>query len=349
MTLSKSRHVTQSIYAVAKPEGVGATVRRSFPILGFRQHDPFLALDDAATGAKGGFPDHPHRGFETVTYLFKGRMQHEDFSGHKGIIGPGDLQWMTAGRGIVHCEMPLAADEESGNSSKDVDESKDGQDDAVVTHGLQLWVNLSKKDKICPPAYQDLKDHVIPRVSPCAGVEVKVIAGESHGIESKIYTRTPTMYLDFKMDKYASVDQTIPKEYAAFVYMVSGKAYFGENNSEDNNSNNGSNVDSNKNRNITINNRIHEPFEGTEHHSLILSQDDATDILHVETQDAPAHFVLLAGLPTGEPSVRNDLFVMNSKEEVEQAVDDYRNAKNGFENAKTWRSSIGPKGYRLKF
>lgn len=341
-----SRHVTQSIYAVAKPEGVGATVRRSFPVLGFRLHDPFLALDDFAVGPKGGFPDHPHRGFETVTYLFKGRMQHEDFSGHKGTIGPGDLQWMTAGRGIVHCEMPLAPDL---TAIQPVDETEYGQDEAVMTHGLQLWVNLSKKDKMSFPAYQDLKDQAIPRVKPTEGVEIKVIAGTSHEVESKIYTRTPTMYLDFRMDRNKRVDQVIPKEYAGFVYMVSGKAYFGERKKGGSGEEEEPST-SKTNSNIKTNNRIHEPFEGTEHHSLILSNGgDGSETLHIETKDEPAHFILFAGLPTREPSIRSNLFVMNSKEEVQQALEDYRGGQNGFENAKTWHSTIAPKGYQLKF
>ncbi|KAG0085423.1 hypothetical protein BGZ92_009017 [Podila epicladia] len=318
------RHITQSLYATAKPEGVGATVRRSFPVLGFRLHDPFLALDD-----------------------FAGRMQHEDFSGHKGTIGPGDLQWMTAGRGIVHCEMPLAPDQ---SVKQPVDEAEYGQDEAVMTHGLQLWVNLSKKDKMCAPAYQDLKDQAIPRVRPTAGVEIKVIAGASHEMESKIYTRTPTMYLDFRMDKNTSVDQAIPKEYAGFVYMVSGKAYFGDKKTKGESGEEKETSTSKMNSNIKTNHKIHEPFEGTEHHSLILSQGgDGSETLHIETQGEPAHFVLFAGLPTGEPSIRSDLFVMNSKEEVQQALEDYRSGKNGFENAKRWHSNIAPKGYRLKF
>ncbi|KAG0363515.1 hypothetical protein BG005_011460 [Podila minutissima] len=243
-------------------------------------------------------------------------MQHEDFSGHKGTIGPGDLQWMTAGRGIVHCEMPLAPDQ---SVKQPVDEAEYGQDEAVMAHGLQLWVNLSKKDKMCAPAYQDLRDQAIPRVRPTAGVEIKVIAGASHEVESKIYTRTPTMYLDFRMDRNTSVDQAIPKEYAGFVYMVSGKAYFGD-------------------KKKTKDGSGEEKGGG-----------EGSETLHIETKGEPAHFVLFAGLPTGEPSIRSDLFVMNSKEEIQQALEDYRGGKNGFENAKTWHSNIVPKGYLLKF
>ncbi|KAG0025031.1 hypothetical protein BGZ81_007467 [Podila clonocystis] len=262
-------------------------------------------------------------------------MQHEDFSGHKGTIGPGDLQWMTAGRGIVHCEMPHAPDQ---SVKPPVDESEYGQDEAVMTHGLQLWVNLSRKDKMCAPAYQDLKDQAIPRVRPSAGVEIKVIAGASHEVEN------------FRMDRDTSVDQAIPKEYAGLVYMVSGKAYFGDKTKTNGGSGEEREVSTSKtNSNIKTNHRTHEPFEGTEHHSLILSQGgEDSETLHIETKGEPAHFVLFAGLPTGEPSIRSDLFVMNSKEEVQQALEDYHDGKNGFESAKKWHSNIAPKGYRLK-
>ncbi|KFH70053.1 hypothetical protein MVEG_04856, partial [Podila verticillata NRRL 6337] len=130
--------------------------------------------------------------------------------------------------------------------------------------------------------------------------------------------------------------------------MVSGKAYFGE--KKRGGSGKEEPSTSKTNSNIKTNNRIHEPFEGTEHHSLILSNGgDGSETLHIETKDEPAHFILFAGLPTGEPSIRSDLFVMNSKEEVQQALEDYRGGQNGFENAKTWHSTIAPKGYRLKF
>ncbi|KAI7823299.1 RmlC-like cupin domain-containing protein [Gamsiella multidivaricata] len=301
------RHILKSIYAAERPEGMGAIVRRSLGTREIRHHDPFLLLDEFWVNSKGGFPDHPHRGFETVTYMLSGQMQHEDFSEHKGTIGPGDLQWMTAGRGIVHCEMPV----------KDTDETENPQGtDKATAHGLQLWVNLSHKDKSCDPQYQDLRDHHIPRANPGNGVEAKVIAGEAHGVKSKVYTRTPTMYLDYKLKENRSVEVAVPKGYAGFIYMLSGKAYFGD---------------------------------GLPHHALILSQDDKSDTLQIQTKDEDAHFVVLAGQPLKEPVVQDRLFVLNSMQEVQQTVEDFRQFKNGFENAKEWRSAIGPKGYRLKF
>ncbi|KAA3452898.1 pirin-like protein isoform X1 [Gossypium australe] len=140
-----------------------------------RYFDPFLVLDEFSVTAPAGFPDHPHRGFETVTYMIQGSVTHEDFEGHKGTIGAGDLQWMTAGRGIVHSEMP----------------SPHG-----TQKGLQLWVNLSFKYKMMEPKYQEISSKSIAETTK-DGIKVRVIAGEALGTKSPIYTRTPTMYLDF--------------------------------------------------------------------------------------------------------------------------------------------------------
>ncbi|KAG0357991.1 hypothetical protein BGZ54_000093 [Gamsiella multidivaricata] len=336
------RHILKSIYAAERPEGMGAIVRRSLGTREIRHHDPFLLLDEFWVNSKGGFPDHPHRGFETVTYMLSGQMQHEDFSEHKGTIGPGDLQWMTAGRGIVHCEMPV----------KDTDETENPQGtDKATAHGLQLWVNLSHKDKSCDPQYQDLRDHHIPRANPGNGVEAKVIAGEAHGVKSKVYTRTPTMYLDYKLKENRSVEVAVPKGYAGFIYMLSGKAYFGDGTlsaTRAEHAKNREQVDDTKDH-VKVNEDFSEPFEGLPHHALILSQDDKSDTLQIQTKDEDAHFVVLAGQPLKEPVVQDRLFVLNSMQEVQQTVEDFRQFKNGFENAKEWRSAIGPKGYRLKF
>ncbi|KAF9121547.1 hypothetical protein BG015_005792, partial [Linnemannia schmuckeri] len=365
---TKSRHILKSIYAAEREEGMGATVRRSLGTIQQHHDDPFLLLDEFWVGSRGGFPDHPHRGFETVTYLFRGQMQHEDFAGHKGTIGPGDLQWMTAGRGVVHCEMPVAAvvatqgksnnqtgtgvAEAGASMGKDSSSPRPSQD-PEATHGLQLWVNLSQKDKRCDPAYQDLRDDQIPRARPQDGVEVKVIAGETHGIKSKVYTRTPTMYLDYRMKKHQTAEQDVPKDYSGFVYMLSGKAYFGGDKEGVNTTNNKEEaeekaVDLSRNHAV-VNTTPDQPFKGQPHQALILSRDDGTDHLRIETTDQEAHFVILLGKPLKEPIVMDRLFIMNTKEETQQALQDFRESKNGFERAKEWRSTIAPKGYRLKF
>ncbi|KAH7039227.1 RmlC-like cupin domain-containing protein [Linnemannia elongata] len=285
-----SRSITKSVLSKEQSEGVGARVRRSIGRPELRNHDPFLMLDEFSVDKNGGFPDHPHRGFETVTYMLEGQFQHEDFAGHKGTIGPGDLQWMTAGRGIVHSEMPVKSQ--------------------TRAHGLQLWINLPKEHKMCEPQYQELLDGQIPRATPQDGVVVKIIAGESHGVKSQVYTRTPTMYLDFKMDKNRTVTQTIPSTYTGFLYMLKGTAFIGD-----------------------------KEFEGKAHHTLTLSEDGATTV-KIQTKDEDAHFVFIAGEPLKEPIVQHGPFVMNSSEEIYDTFVDYQNNKNGFERARNWRSTI---------
>ncbi|KAF9947895.1 hypothetical protein BGZ72_010167 [Mortierella alpina] len=343
-SVAAGRHIVKSIYAAERPEGMGAVVRRSLGTLQMRHHDPFLLLDEFWVGPNGGFPDHPHRGFETVTYLLSGHIQHEDFAGHKGKIGPGDLQWMTAGRGIVHCEMPVKEADDSAGSDT-------GAKDTLTTHGLQLWVNLSHKDKSCDPQYQDRRDHQIPRAHPKEGVEVKVIAGEAHGVKSEVHTRTPAIYLDYKMKKHQTIEQRLPKDYAGLVYMLSGKAHFGDGvASTEPSARPKEALDETRNR-AKANEDLSRPFEGRAHEALVLSQgeDADEDIIRIQTTDEEAHFVVLAGQPIREPIVQDRLFVMNSKDEVKQTLEDFRQFKNGFEKAKEWRSNIAPKGYRLKF
>ncbi|KAK3611399.1 hypothetical protein CHS0354_034841 [Potamilus streckersoni] len=283
-----SRRVLQSIMSREQSEGVGARVRRSIGGTTLRNFDPFLMLDEFRVKAPAGFPDHPHRGFETVTYMLSGSFLHEDFCGHRGVINPGDLQWMTAGRGIVHCEMPNGPEE---------------------GHGLQLWINLSKKDKMVQPAYQELLDKDIPK-STKDGVTVNVIAGESFGIKSPVYTRTPTMYLDFTMQPGSKMAQAIPTGWNAFTYILSGKALFGPSGNQ---------------------------TEGVPHHTLTFTKEEGS--LAVENKESEAcRFVLIGGQPLNEPIVQYGPFVMNTNEEIHQAMMDYQSHKNGFENAGKWES-----------
>ncbi|XP_058237584.1 pirin isoform X2 [Hemibagrus wyckioides] len=185
--MTKPRKVSKMVLSVEQSEGVGARVRRSIGRKELRNLDPFLMLDEFCVRKPAGFPDHPHRGFETVTYVLSGASAHEDFCGHTGKLEPGDLQWMTAGRGVVHAEMPVS-------------------DEPI--QGLQLWVNLRKADKMVEPQYQELKSKQIPKPSK-DGVTVSVISGEALGVKSKIYTRTPTIYLDFRLSEGAKHVQPI--------------------------------------------------------------------------------------------------------------------------------------------
>ncbi|XP_045554254.1 pirin isoform X2 [Salmo salar] len=182
------RRVVKTVLSVEQVEGVGAHVRRSVGRKELINLDPFLMLDEFKVKKPSGFPDHPHRGFETVTYILKGVSAHEDFCCHSGLLKPGDLQWMTAGRGVVHAEMPVSEE---------------------PVQGLQLWVNLRREDKMVEPLYQELKDSQVPKPSR-EGVTVAVISGQALGVQSKIFTRTPTLYLDFKLDGGSKHVQPVP-------------------------------------------------------------------------------------------------------------------------------------------
>jgi len=200
------------VLSVEQSEGAGARVRRSIGRPELPNFDPFLLLDEfSGSGDEFGFPDHPHRGFETVTYVLEGRSNHEDFAGHKGSIGPGDLQWMTAGRGIVHAEMP---------------DLKPGE----RLHGLQLWVNLAAVNKMIPPRYQELPASKVPRAT-VDGVTAIVMAGEALGLSSPVQTLTPVYYIHFLMDPGKRLEQRLPPGMNAFIYVLEGSIEVGEQNS----------------------------------------------------------------------------------------------------------------------
>eukprot|EP00301_Raphidiophrys_heterophryoidea_P026984 c9423_g1_i4.p1 GENE.c9423_g1_i4~~c9423_g1_i4.p1 ORF type:complete len:230 (+),score=65.02 c9423_g1_i4:465-1154(+) len=223
-----------------------------------------------------------------VSYMLpdsQGTVTHEDFAGHKGVLRGGDLQWMTAGRGIVHCEMP---------SEKEV-------------HGLQLWVNLSSKDKMCEPAYQELPAEKVPQVT-VEGVTCRVIAGQALGITSPIYTRTPVSYLHFTMQPNSKLQQKIPSDWNAFVYILSGTATFGTNDKQ-----------------------------GAAHTTMTFPAQQTAQGITVTASQSGVDFVMLSGQPLREPVVQHGPFVMNTQKEIEQTFDDYHEGKNGFERAHTWR------------
>ncbi|KAG1713543.1 hypothetical protein DVH05_001330 [Phytophthora capsici] len=200
-----SRRVAFKFLAREQPEGVGATVRRSVGSRKLPNFDPFLVLDEATVGLPAGFPDHPHRGFETVTYMLptsKGHTLHEDFLGNKGELRPGDLQWMTAGKGIVHSEMPASEEK---------------------AHGLQLWINLPKEKKTMEPRYQEISRDTVPHVwDEAKKVEAIVFAGEVFGQKGPIETEAPVTYIHFLMKKGAELDYKIPIGHNAFVYTLTG-------------------------------------------------------------------------------------------------------------------------------
>ena len=188
-------------------EGVGAKTKRVIGANAIKQRemDPFLMLDYFSVKLPAGFPDHPHRGFEVVTYMIKGKMYHEDFKGHKGALSPGDVQWMTAGKGIMHAEIPASKTEPA--------------------IGFQLWINLKKEDKKIEPAYQELKKEEIPCVDKWddEGIIARVIAGESFDVKGPIYTRTPAEYIDFEVKKGSIYRHTVPAKWNILVFAFEGK------------------------------------------------------------------------------------------------------------------------------
>ena len=214
---TKQRGVAGVVNSIETLEGGGFLVRRPFPQASFSEFDPFLLLDemgpmDVGPGEAKGAPDHPHRGFETVTYLLSGEMEHKDSRGHAGRLTPGDVQWMTAGAGVVHSEMPSA----------------EFQRDGGRMHGFQLWVNLPQREKMTKPRYQEIPRSRIPQATSVEGlVTVRVIAGEAMGQQAVIETNTPIIYLHYTIQPGGLVEQRVPADYNAFAYLVDGAGYFG--------------------------------------------------------------------------------------------------------------------------
>jgi redox-sensitive bicupin YhaK (pirin superfamily) len=212
-----SRTVSRIITSVQTLEGEGFLVNRPFPSSVLEDFDPFLLLDELGPVALGpgeakGAPDHPHRGFETVTYILEGRLQHKDSQGRAGLLGPGDVQWMTAGAGVVHSEMPEAEFARTGGRM----------------HGFQLWVNLPQRDKMMRPRYQEILSAQIPTATSADGaVTVKIIAGEALGVRAVIDTRTPITFLHFTLQPGGTVVQPIARDYQAFAYVAGGSGRFG--------------------------------------------------------------------------------------------------------------------------
>jgi hypothetical protein len=199
-------------------EGEGFAVRRPFPVRGLEQIDPFLLLDEMGPmelgpGEAKGAPDHPHRGFETVTYLIAGSFEHRDSAGHAGRLSAGDVQWMTAGDGVVHSEMPSAELRRAGGR----------------LHGFQLWVNLPRRDKRMKPRYQEIPAAEIPVAESADGkVRVRVLAGESLGARAVIDTRTPIMYLHVTVQPGGALVQPLPAGMRAFAWVFGGAGRFDE-------------------------------------------------------------------------------------------------------------------------
>jgi quercetin 2,3-dioxygenase len=217
MTSNAIREAARVVTAHRQREGAGFIVRRPFPTQGLDLVDPFLLLDemgpvDYAPGEAVGAPDHPHRGFETITYMLEGQFEHEDSAGHKGVLRPGDVQWMTAGAGIVHSEMP----------------SREIRDQGGRVHGFQIWVNLPAKLKMTRPRYQEVSGSKIPQAASADGrARVRIVAGEALGAHAVIDTYIPIVYQDWTLDAGADVTVVLPREQQALAYAFQGSVLVG--------------------------------------------------------------------------------------------------------------------------
>ena len=293
------RLIRTTLLAREQAEGVGAVVRRSIGTPKLRHLTPFLMLDHFSVSPGAGFPDHPHRGQETITYLLSGGVDHEDFAGNKGTIGPGDLQFMTAGRGIMHAEMP--------------------RQDMGVNVGMQLWVDLPEKLKSVEPRYRDLRADEIPKVQVDDGkVEVKVISGQSHGVDSvRDLAYTPVWIFDITIKPGGSITQQLPNNWNVFAYTLSGLVSFS-------------------------NGPAKTPEAVTPYHNVVFEQaGDAVTATVQSGSPEDAHFMLIAGQPLDQEIVQHGPFVQTTREGVYQAMMDFQTNSNGFERALNWRSEIG--------
>ena len=271
------RSVTRVLTGRPATDGAGVRMTRVIATPELDHFDPFLLLDefrsDDADDYIAGFPDHPHRGFETVTYMLAGAMQHGDNQGNTGLLGPGSVQWMTAGRGIVHSEMPQ-------------------QEDGLMW-GFQLWVNLPASDKMTDPRYQDIPADDVPEVALDGGVSAKVIAGELASVTGPVSgVATDPRYFDVRIPAGGNVSLPIPEGHNAFVYVYEGTATVG-----------GDDV-------------------GRGHIALL---DDGDAVSVAASEDAK--LLLIAGRPLNEPVARYGPFVMNTDDEIRQAVMDYQSGR----------------------
>jgi len=207
------RPVLRTVRGQPTSDGAGVKLTRVIGTAALGELDPFLMLDefrsDSGSDYIAGFPDHPHRGFETVTYMLAGRMRHRDNQGNSGLLVPGSVQWMTAGRGIVHSEMP---EQENG-----------------LMWGFQLWVNLPAREKMTAPRYQDIPPEQIPEAEAGKGVRVRVLAGTLNGITGPVQAvATEPVYLDIRLDAGATFTTPLPSTHHAFAYVYEGAATVGD-------------------------------------------------------------------------------------------------------------------------
>jgi quercetin 2,3-dioxygenase len=278
----REREVVKQLRGLPTSDGAGVKLTRVIGQPALQDLDPFLMLDEFGTDNPGdyiaGFPAHPHRGFETVTYMLDGRMRHQDNHGHEGVLVPGAVQWMTAGRGIVHSEMP---------------EQQQGR-----MRGFQLWLNLPAHAKMIEPAYQEFGPERIPVVSPARGVHVKVIAGRVGKVTGPVLQpATDPTYLDIELQPQASLVHALPQGHSAFVYVFAGELTVGSG----------------------------AGAARLAQHTLAVLGEGAE--VRLQAAQLAARAILVAGRPLHEPVARYGPFVMNTREELQQAFADFQSGR----------------------
>ena len=276
-SVRQGRGVERLVNGQFVTDGAGVKINRVLTNTLQRRLDPFLMLDAFGSDKPGdyiaGFPEHPHRGFETVSYMIAGSMRHRDSAGNEGLITDGGVQWMTAGRGVAHSEMP---------------EQTDG-----LMEGFQLWLNLPAKDKMTEPWYRDIADSDVPRFETADGVTVKVIAGDSHGVAGAVQrAHTEPLYLDINLPANATFEQPLPPGHNAFVYVFRGQAL------------------------------VDDQSVPEARMAILANRPDADGVRIVAAQ--PTRMILIAGRPLNEPIAQYGPFVMNTEDELRQAVEDFR-------------------------
>jgi redox-sensitive bicupin YhaK (pirin superfamily) len=279
-----TREVVRVVRGMPTSDGAGVKLRRVIGQPELSELDPFLMLDEFGTDSPSdyiaGFPDHPHRGFETVTYMLDGRMRHRDNHGHEGVLVPGSVQWMTAGKGIVHSEMP---------------QQQEGR-----MRGFQLWLNLPAGDKMTEPKYQEFGPEQIPVACVGPGVAVKVIAGRVGSVDGPIsQPATDPTYLDVGLDAGARYVHELPGAHSAFMYVYEGSVRVG----------NGSKA-------------------SVVHAGQLAVLSEGTGLeLAGEAKDVTSRAIVVAGRPLREPVARYGPFVMNTREQLMEAVEDFQRGR----------------------
>lgn len=278
--LQQSRSIERIIQGIATSDGAGVKLTRVLSAELQQRLDPFLLLDafgsDNPDDYIAGFPDHPHRGFETITYMLSGQMRHRDNAGNEGLLGSGGVQWMTAGRGVIHSEIP---------------EQKNG-----LMEGFQLWLNLPSHKKMSEPWYQDFPTSAIPEYITAQNVTVRVIAGNSHGVTSAVTRETTEpLYLDIHIPADADISVQIPASHNAFIYVYRGAAHIGK-------------------------------TAVTAKHMAILNNTVEADGVTLSATEV-TRLILIAGKPLKEPIVQYGPFVMNTQQEIHQALNDFNSGR----------------------